>query len=43
MDIHLNEKSSEWLVKMASEQGVEAGIIVELLMEWYIDYCESEK
>lgn len=42
MLVDLNEKCSEWLFKMAMEQGTDVTTIVEILIDSYVKSCEEQ-
>lgn len=35
-------RASEWMRQMAAEQGVPMGVILEVLIDTYEEYCQKE-
>lgn len=35
-------RASEWMRQMAAEQGVSMGVILEVLIDFYEEYCRIE-
>lgn len=43
MDIKLNEKTAEIVKELAISMGMTEDAVVQKVIEWYIEDCESEK